>query len=182
MAFTTLLKLRGMKMVDLTLVSGIAGTLKTAVDIAKTVKEVNDMTTVKGKVIEMQDLILTAQSSAMTAQTQLFELLQENADLKRKVSDVEEWKSTAARYALKDFGGGTFAYELKAEDTKGEPPHRICPTCFELGKRSVLQFQWKTNDEQDLYKCAPCGQQLFLGIRQDRSNDRPYIAESSWLD
>lgn len=93
-------------MVDLTLVSGIATTLKTAMDIAKTTKEISDMSTVKGKVIEMQDLILTAQSSAMAAQTQLYEILQENAELKRKVSAVDDWKSTASRYSLKDYGGG----------------------------------------------------------------------------
>ncbi|POO56165.1 hypothetical protein [Agrobacterium rosae] len=169
-----------MKMVDLTLVSGIAGTLKTAVDIAKTVKEVNDMSTVKGKVIEMQDLILAAQSSAMTAQTQLFELLQENAELKRKVSDIEGWKNTAARYTLKDFGGKTFAYELKAEAAVGEPPHRVCPACFEMGKRSVLQFQNVTASRQDFYKCMPCGQDYFFGVSDESVWEAPRRDRELW--
>lgn len=151
-------------MVDLTLVSGIATTLKTAMDIAKTTKEISDMSTVKSKVIEMQDLILTAQSSAMAAQTQLYEILQENAELKRKVSAVDDWKSTASRYSLKDYGGGTFAYELRAEAANGEPQHRLCPACFESGKKSILQFQGRTASQQDYFKCLPCEQDYFLGI------------------
>ncbi|WP_207588959.1 hypothetical protein [Rhizobium sp. ZX09] len=157
-------------MVDLTLVSGIATTLKTAMDIAKTTKEISDMSTVKGKVIEMQDLILTAQSSAMAAQTQLYEILQENAELKRKVSAVDDWKSTASRYSLKDYGGGTFAYELKADATDGEPTHRLCPACFEVGKKSILQHQGTTASQQQLFKCIPCDHEYRLGS----------INKSSW--
>ncbi|MFK0204272.1 hypothetical protein [Agrobacterium sp. NPDC090283] len=157
-------------MVDLTLVSGIASTLKTAVDIAKTTKEISDMSIVKGKVIEMQDLILTAQSSAMAAQTQLYEILQENAELKRKVSAVDDWKSAASRYSLKDYGGGTFAYELKADAAHGEPTHRLCPACFEAGRKSILQFQGRTSSQQDFFKCLPCQQDYFMGVRQADSS------------
>lgn len=150
-------------MVDLALVSGIATTLKTAMDIAKTTKEISDMSTVKGKVIEMQDLILTAQSSAMAAQTQLYEILQENAELKRKVSAVDDWKSAASRYVLKDYGGGTFAYELRVDASNGEPQHKLCPACFEAGKRSVLQHQGTTASHQELFKCMPCDHEYRLG-------------------
>jgi len=57
-------------LVDLALLTGLAGGLKTAVDIGKTIKEINDLTVIRSKVIEMQDIILGAQSSAMAAQTQ----------------------------------------------------------------------------------------------------------------
>lgn len=49
------------RVVDLNLVSGIVGNLKTAMDIGKVVKELNDISQVRDKVIEMQDLILGAQ-------------------------------------------------------------------------------------------------------------------------
>jgi hypothetical protein len=152
-------------LVDLALLTGLAGGLKTAVDIGKTIKEINDLTVIRSKVIEMQDIILGAQSSAMAAQTQLFELLQENSELKAKVAAVDDWKATAARYQLRDYGEGTYAYELKAEAAHGEPPHKLCPVCFENGKRSLLQFQGKNAYEQRMYKCLSCVADFDLGTR-----------------
>lgn len=154
-------------MVDMAIVSGLVGTLKTAMDIGQTVKEINDLSQVRDKVIEMQGLILNAQSSAMTAQTQLFEVLHENSELKKKVSATEEWKATADRYRLVDFGAGTFAYELKTEEANGEPIHRLCPVCFGKQGRSYLQYQGRTASQQDLYKCLPCAQEYLFGHRDD---------------
>jgi hypothetical protein len=163
--------------VDLALVSGLVGTLKTAMDIGQTVKEINDLSQVRNKVIEMQGHILNAQSSAMTAQTQLFEVLHENSELKKKVSAAEEWKTTADRYRLVDFGAGTFAYELKEEAAHGEPIHRLCPVCFGKQSRSYLQYQGVTASHQDFFKCLPCGQDYFFGakhrINEPRVNRRP---------
>lgn len=69
-------------MVDMSMIVGAVGSLKSAVDIAKTVKEINDISVVRDKVIEMQDLILSAQASAVSAQSQLMEMIQENGELK----------------------------------------------------------------------------------------------------
>ncbi|WP_292136244.1 hypothetical protein [Mesorhizobium sp.] len=44
-------------MVDLSLVTALVANLKTAIDIGKTVKEINDISQVRDKVIEMQELI-----------------------------------------------------------------------------------------------------------------------------
>ncbi|MDK4711091.1 hypothetical protein [Rhizobium sp. CNPSo 4039] len=160
-------------MVDMAMISGLMGTLKTAMDIGMTVKEINDLSQVRDKVIEMQGLILNAQSSAMTAQTQLFEVFHENSELKKKVSEVEEWKATADRYKLVDFGGDTFAYELKAEAANGEPIHRLCPVCFGKRSRSYLQHQGITASRQDLFRCLPCGHEYLFGVK-DQAGWRPH--------
>lgn len=169
-------------MVDLALLTGLAGGLKTAVDIGKTIKEINDLTVIRSKVIEMQDIILGAQSSAMAAQTQLFELLQENSELKAKVAAVDDWKATAARYQLTDYGDATFAYELKEEAANGEPLHRLCPACFESNKRSILQFWGKTSSSRDIYKCGPCDRDYYFGQRVSRPprNRTQTVRGSMW--
>lgn len=167
-------------MVDLGLVTALVGNLKTAIDIGKTVKEINDISQVRDKVIEMQELILSAQSSAMTAQTQLFEVLHENSELRKAVAAVDEWKSTAARYKLVDYGAGTFAYELRPEAANGEPSHRLCPVCFEQRRRSLLQFQGRTASAQDFYKCSPCGQDYFFGAKQASSFGVSRVNRSGW--
>jgi len=168
--------------VDLSLVTALVTNLKTAIDIGKTVKEINDISQVRDKVIEMQELILSAQSSAMAAQTQLFEVLQDNAELKRKAAAIDEWAATASRYQLRDFGAGTFAYELKPEDANGEPQHRLCPTCFEQRKRSLLQFIGHTASSQDYYKCIPCAQDYFFGARLSSPTPQRTVTRSSFWD
>ncbi|MEI9420621.1 hypothetical protein O7A70_05465 [Mesorhizobium sp. Cs1299R1N1] len=169
-------------MVDLSLVTALVTNLKTAIDIGKTVKEITDISQVRDKVIEMQELILSAQSSAMAAQTQLFEVLQDNAELKHKAAAVDEWAATASRYQLRDFGAGTFAYELRPDAANGEPPHRLCPTCFEQRKRSLLQFIGHTASDQDFYKCIPCAQDYFFGARQSRPAPKRTVSRSSFWE
>ena len=44
------------------------------------------------------------------------------------------------RFQVTNFGGGTFAYLLKDEAADGEPPHRVCATCYEDGRKSILQL------------------------------------------
>jgi hypothetical protein len=168
-------------LVDLSLVTALVANLKTAIDIGKTVKEINDISQVRDKVIEMQDLILSAQSSAMAAQTQLFEVLQDNAELKEKAAAIDEWAATASRYQLRDFGDGTFAYELKPEAANGEPQHRLCPTCFEQRKRSLLQFFGRTASSQDKYKCTSCSHDYYFGAMQPVASG-PRVARSSIWD
>lgn len=165
--------------VDLTLVSSLAGTLKIAAEAAKSAKEAGDLPTVRGKMIEMQDLILSAQSATLAASAQLFELLQENAELKRKLEEADNWRSTAERYALKDYGGGTFAYELRTEEARGEPTHKICPVCFEAHRRSVLQFSGRTSSRQEMYRCVPCEHDYFFG-NADTSGWNRRTRDNEW--
>ncbi|MGC1667077.1 MAG: hypothetical protein WA767_02455 [Pseudolabrys sp.] len=43
-----------------------------------------------------------------------------------QVANFETWETEKKRYALKGYGGGTFAYELKEAEANGEPIHRAC--------------------------------------------------------
>ena len=55
-----------------------------------------------------------------------------------QVANFETWETEKKRYALKGYGGGTFAYELKEAEANGEPIHR--PVClYQRGRISILQ-------------------------------------------
>gem|GEM_PF-5315355 len=55
------------------------------------------------------------------------------------------------RYRLNDFGGGTFARELKDDEvTEDEPKHLACPHCLEMKRKSILQCQGKNMLAQDM--------------------------------
>jgi hypothetical protein len=127
--------------------------LKSAFDIAKGLKDIDNAARRNAAVIELQEKILTAQS----AQSDLVERIRE---LEAKVTSFEKWEAEKERYQLTDFGDGTFAYLLKPEEARGEPPHRICAQCYQKDEKSILQFLHQSHG-QDYFKCHSCGEQVF---------------------
>src|SRR6516162_2494056 len=94
------------------------GAIKTAFDIAKGLKDIDDAARRNAAVIELQEKILTAQQAQMA-------LVERIDELEKEVASFEAWAREKKRYKLTDYGGGTFAYALKPEEAQGEPPHRI---------------------------------------------------------
>src|SRR5580700_4098699 len=94
------------------------GALKTAFDIAKGLKDIDDAARRNAAVIELQEKIISAQQSHSA-------LVERVHDLEGEVAGFEKWEAEKQRYTLTDFGGNSFAYALKPETANGEPPHRI---------------------------------------------------------
>jgi hypothetical protein len=105
--------------------------LKSAFDIAKGLKDIDNATRRNAAVIELQEKILTAQ----TAQSDLTERIR---DLEAKVAGFETWEREKQRYELKPFGNGV-AYFLKPEMSNGEAPHQLCANCYARGKKPFSQ-------------------------------------------
>jgi len=108
------------------------GAIKTAFDVAKGLKDINDIALRNAAVIELQEHILTAQQtqSALTEQI---------SQLEKEVAGFEAWDREKERYELKELEPGSFAYALK-EDVKGaEPTHYLCTSCYENEKKQILQ-------------------------------------------
>ena len=139
------------------------GALKTAFDIAKGLKDIDDTARRNAAVIELQEKILSAQSS----QADLVERVRE---LQTQVAGFEKWDAEKKRYALTDFGGNSFAYSLKPEAANGEPSHRICPTCYEKRSKSILQFKFRSANGRDKYGCPACQHEFDFGHPQPPQN------------
>lgn len=138
--------------------------LKTAADIAKGFLDLKEAAAVQGRVIELQGVILAAQSSALAAQSDQLSLLEEVRSLKAKVTELEELRAERKRYALSDLGGGTYAYVLKTEASDGEPPHKLCATCFNKGQKSILHFSHFGNNKY-WFECHVCKERHGYGGR-----------------
>src|SRR5690349_8725799 len=104
---------------------------KTMFDMAKGLKDINDAAVRNGAVIELQEKILAAQQ----AQTALLERI---GQLEKQVAEFETWDADKQRYELKELPPGIFVRSLKPEMASGEPPHFICETCFQRGKKRTL--------------------------------------------
>jgi hypothetical protein len=140
--------------------------VKTAFDMAKALQGIHDAAARDRAVIDLQKEILSAQSAQ-------FELMERVRNLEANLATLEAQRSQLRRYQLKDFGGNTFAYELKESEANGEPAHRACPTCYQKGNISVLQFSHNESG-QDWYECPACEDRRAYGtrIKRDMNPDR----------
>jgi hypothetical protein len=128
--------------------------LKTAFDIAKGLKDIDDAARRNAAIIELQEKILSAQQSQST-------LIEAVSDLERKIAEMKAWEADKQRYELKAIAPGIFTFALKPSMSNGEPPHYICANCCAAGKKSYLQ-QHIRGPHYDLFKCRTCEHELGI--------------------
>jgi hypothetical protein len=126
-------------MVDMTMIAEAVSSLKTASEIAKTLVGLKDGQALQSKVAELNGIILSAQSSALAAQSSQFTLLQRVSELEKDIARFEAWSTEKQRYELKELGS-SFAYAVKEVSRNGEPAHKICAACYQHGTKSILQL------------------------------------------
>ena len=144
---------------DMSLIQGTITGLKTASDIAKGFLELKSITDVQGKVIELQSAILSAQSSALAANSDQAAMVEQIRTLKEEIASVKAWETQKQRYKLAPPWDGSVIYALKESMANSEPPHWICTSCYENGKKSILnQIQGK--DGWYMVTCPVCKSQI----------------------
>lgn len=111
--------------------------------------------------IDLQGLILGAQQGLFAAQQQEAATAERIRALEAEVAQAKAWEAEKERYELKEFPTGVFAYEMKAEAASGEPPHRICPHCYQDGHKSILQVVAKIRGGE-VVDCPKCKTRLEL--------------------
>jgi hypothetical protein len=130
--------------------------LKTAFDLAKGLKDINDATIRNGAIIELQEKILAAREQQSA-------LLDRVGALEAEVARFETWDTEKQRYELKDIGDGAVAYMLKANARGAEPPHWLCPTCYSDGKKAFYQPTGAFVLRRSVYECQECQGKISIG-------------------
>jgi hypothetical protein len=125
-------------MPDMSLIAGAVSSLKLAQDMTKTLISLRDFTKLNETVIELQRVILAAQSDALAAQSDQFTMLERVRNLEAEIARLKAWDSEKGKYELKDVGHGAFAYVRKEDADPREPPHWLCTKCYRDGKGSIL--------------------------------------------
>ena len=106
--------------------------IKTAFDMTKALKDINDAAIRNAAVIELQEKIL----SARDAQTALLDRV---SSLEKQVAGFEKWDTEKEEYELKEIFPRTFAYSIKESARASRPAHLICAKCYEDRKKYILQ-------------------------------------------
>ena len=134
---------------------------KSMFDIAKAIKGMDDAIKRNEAVSDLWEQIFAAQTRYSAAVDQIKEL-------EANLASFENWEIEKSRYELRDYGGGTFAYEFKVSPTGREPPHRICPHCYEKREKGLLTGRGLNAYKQTMVKCAGCDREFKLGARVER--------------
>jgi hypothetical protein len=129
--------------------------IKTAFDLAKGLKDIDDSARRNAAVIELQEKILAARETQSA-------LLERISELEKKVASFETWESEKQRYELKEVGAGSLAYAVKESMRNGEPAHHICAACYQHGHKSILQP--KADYPNKTLDCSECKAQIFTGV------------------
>ena len=137
--------------------------LKSAFDIAKGLKDIDNAARRNSAVIELQEKILSAQSEQAS-------LIDTVSQLKNRVAQLEAWDADKQRYTLTDFGSGLLAYALKDSVANGEPPHYLCAQCYNDKIKSILQTETRNPGRCHVLACHRCGSDLYLSGTPDHEH------------
>ncbi len=152
-------------------IGGAVAALKTAGEMAGSFVELRDTALIQGKVIELQSVILSAQGSALAAQSEQLTLLEQKRQLEAQIARLEAWDTEKRRYSLQEIAPGSVAYILKPDAQGTELAHPVCCNCFEQGKISHLIPANTRVMNYRIFKCWTCG--LEAPVDQERLNERP---------
>lgn len=142
---------------DMTAIAAFTTSLQAATDITKSMLGLKVSTEVQAKIIELQSVIMTAQSGAISAQQSQFTMLAQVGKLEKEIARLKNIGDEKARYQLQNVGSSAFVYVMKLEEENGKPAHWLCVSCFENGYKSLLQYKGRTaNNREAEHQCPKC--------------------------
>ena len=150
-------------MVDLIAIKGAIDGLKAARDIAKSAIGLRDAALLQDKVRELNDAIISAQSSAVDAQVEHFTLVARVGALEKEIMQFETWETEQQRYHLTQCAPGAFAYVIKKSMARSEPGHALCTNCYDRGIKSILQTNGIIYIDEHAWVCPSCKAEIKTG-------------------
>lgn len=162
---------------DMSLLQGAVTSLQVAGNIAKGFLQLKSMAEVQGKVIELQTVILSAQQSALAAQSEQFAMVEQVRSLEEEIARVKAWEGQKQRYKLTQPWEGAFVYALKKSMSRGEPAHWLCTHCYAEGRGSMLQFGYQKDRGSGYFCPAPTCKSMVHYPEYGTPTAMPYAPE-----
>lgn len=132
--------------------------IKGAIDIAKGLKTAYDANKVLEVKTDLLERLLDVQGRTLSLQQEHATVINENQRLQTELANFVKWDDTASRYELFRVDTGKFVYALKKSQDPQQPPHWLCPNCFDQRQKSILQVP----KIGGTYRCPRCGLELFI--------------------
>jgi hypothetical protein len=105
---------------------------KTAFDLARGLKDINDEAIRNQTLIDLQRHLLEVLQDQRGMQEQI-------TILQKRIETFERWEQERQKYELREVYRQGYAYAIK-DDAKGrDPQHWLCASCYDSGQKSILQ-------------------------------------------
>ncbi len=146
--------------------------VKTAFDLARGLKEIDDAAKRNAAIIDLQQTILEAQSAQQ-------EILGASDKLRDRVQELENWESERQQHVRFQPAPGIFTYAHKEESLgeEGSFP-QLCPSCFHNRYKSFLTPETWTPGRCEMLVCRDCGWHAYIqGVAQpehQKLTPKPY--------
>ena len=146
---------------DISAVASAMSSLKAAGEITHALIGLAQGQAIQAKVIELQGRMLEIQQAMFGVNQERAALIEHVGALEAEVAAAKEWLRERERYQLAEISPGMFAYRLKPEVAGLEPPHLLCATCYQAGKKSLLQGPTlQTYAGYETKRCNSCSAEL----------------------
>lgn len=134
--------------------AGLAA-FKGVTDAISALSQIKNEVERKAAIFEVTDKLVKLQQEHLS-------LIAEHAELREAHAKLKNWEKEKARYELFAPAEGVLAYRLKEAERGADPDHSICATCYENGKKSILQEERHDVGRMELLVCHPCGTSLLI--------------------
>ena len=133
----------------------ILGSLKSAVDISKSMLQLKAKTDIQASVIELNSKLIEAQQGMFALNEQYTEALNKIRDLQSEIEKFNKWEEEKVRYTLISPWPRhpVLVYHLRKSHSNGENPHWLCPNCYQNNRKSILNTDKKKGEFVNL--CCP---------------------------
>lgn len=119
---------------------------------------------VEAQIRSLSQLVMTAQTAMFTQQETIATLQRKNDDLEREVLRLTEWGEDKKNYHLYEPIPGTLVRRYRPDEGENQgvthrvdPPHDLCPRCFDKNEKSILQGFEYQGHRVFSKKCFSCG-------------------------
>jgi len=116
-------------------------------NIAKTLLNLRDKAKLNEKIIELQSVIITAQTQVMSIQQDSTALETRVRELEAECMRLKDWSAEKQNYTCRRIARGVFAYLQKEAVSNFQDAHKYCCNCFDQGEKSLLQQTTKPLEE-----------------------------------
>lgn len=145
-------------MVGIAEISAGLSSLKALKDIVQGLDAARNVVITNDLKIAFQSHILDAQQALLSAQQEQSTVAATIGRLEQEIVRLKDWAAERDRYELVEADRGAFAYMLKEGMRGTEPAHWLCTSCYDGGKKSIMQPQGKINGMPDkiTFSCPVC--------------------------
>jgi hypothetical protein len=136
---------------------GTMAAFKSVMDAAQGVIKLREGEALRQGLEELRTKLYAAQTSALAANEERAAAVERVDELEKELTQVKAWEAESQRYKLTTVTPGAAAYSLKPGSEGDDPPHWLCPACYQNAKKSILQSLGQMPDRTfHAWACPVC--------------------------